>query len=138
MDEERLTTLTADIASAFVSGNTIAASDIPTLIQNIGQSLKDLGGNPSRDPSVPEPLTKQEISKSKGKDYVRCLECQKKMKSLKRHLMTSHGMTADAYKARWGLPKSYTLVSPAYADERRQMAVALGLGKGERSRHSKR
>ena len=43
------------------------------------------------------------IRSSVKRDHVVCLEDGKKMKMLKRHLMTDHGLTPDEYRARWGL-----------------------------------
>ena len=48
---------------------------------------------------------------------------------LKRHLSTEHGMTPEDYKARWSLPKDYPLVAPAYAEQRKELAVKIGLGR---------
>ena len=36
-------------------------------------------------------------------DYIVCLEDGKKLKMLKRHLMTAYGMTPEEYRAKWGL-----------------------------------
>ena len=47
----------------------------------------------------------------------------------KRHLMTAFGMTPDAYRAKWGLPASYPMVAPNYAETRRAPAVKIGLGR---------
>ena len=53
----------------------------------------------------------------------------KKMKMLKRHLSTEHGMTPDEYRARWDLGADYPLVAPNYAETRRKLAKQIGLGK---------
>ena len=51
------------------------------------------------------------------------------MKMLKRHLMTAYGMTPDDYRAKWGLPATYPVVAPNYAETRRALAVKIGLGR---------
>ena len=51
------------------------------------------------------------------------------MKMLKRHLMTEHGMTPDAYRARWGLGRDYPMVAPDYAKTRSDLAFRIGLGR---------
>ena len=43
------------------------------------------------------------IRRSVTDDYIVCLEDGKKLKMLKRHLMTKYGMTPEAYRAKWGL-----------------------------------
>ena len=57
-----------------------------------------------------------------------CLEDGKKLKMLKRHLMTRYGMTPDDYRAKWGLPADYPMVAPNYAEQRRTLAKSIGLG----------
>ena len=69
------------------------------------------------------------IKKSVGRDYVICLEDGKKLKMLKRHLATRYQMTPAEYRQRWGLPKDYPMVAPAYAEARSQLAKTIGLGR---------
>jgi predicted transcriptional regulator len=61
-------------------------------------------------------------------DYIVCLEDGKKMKMLKRHLMTDHKLTPDQYRARWGLPSTYPMVASNYAKTRSALAKKIGLG----------
>ena len=61
-------------------------------------------------------------------DFIICLEDGKKLKMLKRHLMTSYGMTPDAYRTKWGLTADYPMVAPNYAERRRNLAIRIGLG----------
>jgi len=130
--QETFITLTADIVAAHVSNNSVAVNDLPTLISNVHSALAALVG-PA--PSVPE--AKQEpavsIRASIKPDYVVCLEDGKKLKMLKRHLMTHYGMTPDQYRTKWGLPADYPMVAPNYAEQRRTLAKSIGLGtKGRR------
>ena len=62
-------------------------------------------------------------------DYIICLEDGKKLKMLKRHLMTHYNMTPDQYRARWNLPADYPMVAPNYAEKRRDLAKKIGLGR---------
>ena len=41
--------------------------------------------------------------------------------SLRRHL-ASHGLTANQYRKRFGLPPDYPMVAPAYSEKRREIA----------------
>jgi len=69
------------------------------------------------------------IKKSVTADYIVCLEDGKKLKMLKRHLMSSYSMTPDQYRSKWGLPSDYPMVAPNYAKARSDLAVKLGLGR---------
>lgn len=129
---ETLITLTADIVSAHVSNNSVAVSDLPVLITNVHNALSGLGD------AAAEPEVKQEpavsIRASIKPDYVVCLEDGKKLKMLKRHLMTHYQMTPDQYRAKWNLPADYPMVAPNYAEQRRALAKKIGLGTKRRKR----
>jgi predicted transcriptional regulator len=123
---ETLVTLTADIVSAHVSNNSVAVNDLPVLIQNVHSALSGLGE------SIEVPQPKQEpavsIRSSIKPDYIVCLEDGKKLKMLKRHLMTHYSMTPDEYRQKWGLAADYPMVAPNYAEQRRTLAKKIGLG----------
>ncbi|MBA3576771.1 MAG: MucR family transcriptional regulator [Sphingomonas sp.] len=124
--DDMLLTLTADIVAAHVSNNSVAVSDLPTLIQNVHQALADISGNGSGPEEKLEP--KVSIRSSVKPDSITCLDCGKKQKMLKRHLMTNHEMTPADYRQKWGLSADYPMVAPNYADQRRTLAKSIGLG----------
>ena len=123
---ETLITLTSDIVAAHVSNNDVKVDDVPTLIRNVYGALSGLGSAPAVE-AKPEPAVS--IRSSVKNDHVVCLEDGKKMKMLKRHLMTDHGMTPAEYRARWGLSADYPMVAPDYAEKRRTLAKQIGLGR---------
>lgn len=130
--QETLVTLTADIVAAHVSNNSVAVSDLPLIIQNVHGALAALG-SPVKEPEVPqEPAVS--IRASIKPDYIVCLEDGKKLKMLKRHLMTHYQMTPDEYRAKWKLPADYPMVAPNYAEQRRSLAKKIGLGTKRRKR----
>jgi predicted transcriptional regulator len=102
-------------------------SDIPTLIHNVHTALVGLGGPVVAEPVKLEPAVS--IRSSIKPDYIVCLDDGKKLKMLKRHLMTHYGMTPDQYRAKWGLPNDYPMVAPNYAEQRRVLAKQIGLGR---------
>jgi predicted transcriptional regulator len=124
--QETLITLTADIVAAHVSNNSVAVSDLPVLIANVHGALAGLGG------AAPVPEVKQEpavsVRSSIKPDFIVCLEDGKKLKMLKRHLMTHYQMTPEQYRAKWNLPADYPMVAPNYAEQRRTLAKKIGLG----------
>jgi predicted transcriptional regulator len=123
---ETLITLTADIVSAHVSNNSVAVSDLPLLIGNVYAALSGLGARAEEAAPKPEPAVS--IRSSVKPDYIVCLEDGKKLKMLKRHLMTHYNMTPDDYRKKWGLPADYPMVAPNYAEQRRSLAKKIGLG----------
>jgi predicted transcriptional regulator len=130
--QETLVTLTADIVAAHVSNNSVAVSDLPVLIQNVHGALTGLG-TPAAEPEVKqEPAVS--VRSSVKPDYIVCLEDGKKLKMLKRHLMTHYQMTPEQYRAKWNLPADYPMVAPNYAEQRRTLAKKIGLGTKRRKR----
>lgn len=123
---ETLVTLTADIVSAHVSNNSVAVSDLPLLIQNVHSALNGLNQGEEQPQPKQEPAVS--IRSSIKPDYIVCLEDGKKLKMLKRHLMTHYGMTPDEYRQKWGLNADYPMVAPNYAEQRRTLAKKIGLG----------
>ncbi|MCK6418245.1 MAG: MucR family transcriptional regulator [Alphaproteobacteria bacterium] len=124
--QEDLLVLTTDIVASYVSNNTVAAEDMPRVIETVFRTLNQMrsGGTASGDrpqPAVP-------IKKSIHPDYIVCLEDGKKLKMLKRHLMTAYKMTPEQYRERWGLPAEYPMVAPNYAQKRSMLAKDIGLG----------
>ena len=133
---ELLITLTADIVAAHVSNNSVAVSDVSTLIGNVHSALSGLSGGSAAPAAAPEPAVP--IRLSVKREYIVCLDDGKKLKMLKRHLMTHYGMTPDDYRAKWGLPADYPMVAPAYAEQRRVLAKAIGLGRAPGSGRKKK
>ncbi len=123
---ETLIALTADVVSAHVSNNVIAVDELPGLIRNVHDALATLREPAAapvvqREPAVP-------VRASIRPDYIVCLEDGKKLKMLKRHLMTHYQMTPDDYRRKWNLPADYPMVAPNYAEQRRSLAKQIGLG----------
>ena len=125
-----LLSLTADIVSSHVSNNTVAVSDLPKLIENVFVTLSQLSLDGQEEETKQEPAVS--IRASIKPDYIVCLEDGKKLKMLKRHLMTHYNMTPEEYRAKWGLAADYPMVAPNYAAQRRQLAKKIGLGTNRR------
>jgi predicted transcriptional regulator len=119
--------LTADIVSAHLSNNRVTPDALAGLIQSVYQSLSMAGAADPAPPAAQTPAVP--IKKSVFADYIVCLEDGKKLKMLKRHLQTSYGLTPDAYRTKWGLPREYPMVAPSYAATRSGLAKKIGLGR---------
>jgi predicted transcriptional regulator len=122
-----LLTLTVGIVSSYVSNNSVSVSGLPSLIQNVHSALAELGGPVAEIVALQEPAVSVRLSIKN--DYIVCLEDGKKLKMLKRHLMTHYQMTPDQYRAKWKLPRDYPMVAPAYAATRKELALKIGLGR---------
>lgn len=109
MANETLLTLAADIVSAHVSNNTVSCDDLPRLIQSVYGSLQGLG---QEAPAEHKPEPAVSVRASLKSDTLTCLDCGTKMKMLKRHLATDHGLSPAEYRARWGLNADYPMVAP--------------------------
>jgi predicted transcriptional regulator len=123
--------LAAEIVSAYVSNNSVPATDLPALINDVFNALTRVGGTPVETPAEPlKPAVS--VKKSVSNDFIVCLEDGKKFKSLKRHLRTQYNMSPEQYREKWGLPADYPMVAPNYAAARSRLAKEMGLGQQRR------
>ena len=123
--------LAADIVSAYVSNNSVPASDLPGLISEVHTALKRVTSGVAVvvvEPAKPAVSAKKSISDN----FLICLEDGKKFKSLKRHLRTKFNLTPDQYREKWNLGPDYPMVAPNYAKARSALAKQMGLGQQRR------
>lgn len=116
---------TARIVAAYVEKNSLPKSNLPGLIGSIAKALEGLGGPveaPPAEPAVP-------IRQSVKNNYVACLECGRKLKTLRKHLNGVHDLSPDEYRAKWGLSADHPIVAPLYSAARSEAAKQLGLGR---------
>ena len=132
-DNSNFIELAADIVSAYVSNNSVAASDLPNLIGDVHGALLRVS-NGAQEAPVEAPKPAVPVKKSVTPDFIICLEDGKKFKSLKRHLRTQYNMSPEEYREKWGLPADYPMVAPNYAAARSNLAKQMGLGQQRRRR----
>ncbi|HEY1929377.1 MAG TPA: MucR family transcriptional regulator [Caulobacteraceae bacterium] len=130
-DKAEIIEMTAEIVAAYVENNTVAAGELPGLIQSVHRALTGVTSGPEtveappKEPAVP-------VRRSITPDHLVCLEDGRKFKSLKRHLRTKYNMSPEEYRTKWGLAKDYPMVAPNYAKARSELAKQMGLGQGGR------
>jgi len=126
LNKDYLVAASGRVVAAYVSHNALPASDLTRLIDQVHRTLSMLStpGEPAvpSTPAVP-------VRKSVRHDRIVCLECGLAFKSLKRHIRVQHNLTADAYRAKWGLAHDYPIVAPDYATRRSELAKSFGLGR---------
>lgn len=125
-DSDALVILSADIVSAYVSNNTIIASELPGIISSVCEALT-VAYAKSGQPQTLKPAVS--IKKSVTAEYIICLEDGKMFKSLKRHIRTHYGLSPEEYREKWSLPYDYPMVAPNYAASRSALAKKIGLGR---------
>jgi len=120
----------AKIIASYVSHHKLSPEQIPELIASVHRSIAGLGqpaeASATLTPAVP-------LRRSVQRDMVICLDCGWKGKMLRRHLTTRHGLSAEDYLKRWGLPGDHPLTAPSYSAQRSTLAKQLGLGRGRRA-----
>ena len=124
--------LVAQILSSYLSNNTVAANDLPAVIDSVKRAFN--GAADSIPPSAVETEPQKwspavPVKRSVSEEELTCLCCGGKFKSLKRHLQTAHQLTPEGYRAAFDLKSDYPVVAPAYAARRSDLAKALGLGR---------
>ncbi len=127
--------LVAKIVAAYLQKNSLDGGQLAALILATRSALAQLGSGsdqePERMPAVP-------VRRSAVNSHVICLECGWKGKILRRHLVSVHGLTPIAYRARWNLPKTHPIVAIDYSKQRADFARRIGLGSRGRGRPLKK
>ncbi len=118
--------LTARIVSSYVRHHTVEVNQFSDLISKVNRAVGQLG-QPVQPAEVLVPAVS--VRRSVHHDYVVCLDCGYRGKTLRRHISTRHGLTRDEYLRRWGLPSDHRLTAPAYSERRSEMAKSIGLGR---------
>jgi predicted transcriptional regulator len=132
-----LAEITVEIVSAYVAHNQVATSDLPKVISAVAGELRTLGREPQAPmPSKPEPAVP--VRRSVRPDHLVCLFCGKKQKLLKRHLALEHELTPNQYRETFGLKSDYPMAAPNYAQQRRELAVKIGLGRPKKPMRRRR
>jgi MucR family transcriptional regulator, transcriptional regulator of exopolysaccharide biosynthesis len=118
--------LTTKIVGSYLRHNIVGATQLPDLIISVHRALTDVGR-----PNPPEVSLTSAVSvrQSVRHDYVVCLDCGYRGKTLRRHISTQHGFSGDEYLRRWGLKTDHPLTAPAYSEHRSALAKQLGLGR---------
>ena len=118
--------LTAKIVGSYVRHQTVGAGQLTDLITTVHRALGELG-----QPNHPEEARTPAVSvrRSVHQDYVVCLDCGYRGKTLRRHINSRHGLSRDEYRKRWGLRNDHPLTAPAYTERRSVLAKELGLGR---------
>ncbi|MGU3494759.1 MucR family transcriptional regulator [Xanthobacteraceae bacterium A53D] len=119
----------AQIVSAFVAHNSISSAELPNLIKAVHAALAGLGGQVPVEAAPKQLAPAISVKRSVTPEHIVCLECGQKFKSLKRHLLSKHGVTPDEYRKKWELSYDYPMVAPNYAMTRSAMAKEIGLGR---------
>src|ERR1700730_14301477 len=117
---------TAMIVSSYVRHHTLRPEQLSDLITTVHHALGQRG-QPVQAEEVLVPAVS--VRRSVHHDYVVCLDCGYRGKTLRRHISTRHGLNRDDYLKRWGLRSDHLLTAPAYSERRSTMAKALGFGR---------
>ena len=132
MSEANEKALVAQILSSYLSNNTVAAADLPSVIDSVKRAFVGSGETVPTTPSDSVTKTWQPavpVKKSVTPEAIICLCCGQKFKTLKRHLQTTHQLSPREYRATFGLKSDYPIVAPNYAAQRSDLAKSLGLGR---------
>jgi predicted transcriptional regulator len=132
MSEADEKALVAQILSSYLSNNTVAPADLPSVIETVKKAFG--GGAEAAPTTASDSVTKTwqpavPVKKSVTPDAVICLCCGQRFKTLRRHLQTTHQLNPREYRAAFELKSDYPLVAPNYAARRSDLAKSLGLGR---------
>lgn len=124
--------LVAQILSSYLSNNTVAPSDLPSVIESVKRAFTgnaETMAPPASDSELKTWEPAVPVKKSISPEAITCLVCGGKFKSLKRHLQSAHQLSPREYRDAFKLKSDYPIVAPAYAAQRSELAKSLGLGR---------
>jgi predicted transcriptional regulator len=131
------TELTASVVIAYVTSRFVATSELAALIASVDTALRKAGASTrapdppvAPKPAAPKPAVPVRVSIQAN--HLLCLECGRSLRSMKRHLQASHGLTPDEYRDKWGLASDYPMIPEEYSQVRSDLAKKSGLGKRAR------
>jgi predicted transcriptional regulator len=118
--------LTAKIVQSYVRHHTLGPDQLSDLITSVHRAIGQLGQPPEPDEVLTPAVS---VRRFVHRDYVICLDCGYRAKTLRRHISTRHDLSQDEYRQRWGLRSNHPLTAPAYSEHRSTMAKTLGFGR---------
>jgi predicted transcriptional regulator len=118
--------LTAKIVVSYVRHHRLGPDQLSDLITSVRRVIGQLGQPPEPDEVLTPAVS---VRGSVHRDYVTCLDCGYRGKTLRRHIATRHGLSGDEYLLRWGLRSNHPLTAPAYSEHRSTAAKARGFGR---------
>jgi len=118
--------LTTEIVRGYVRHHRLGPDQLPDLIASVHRTLGQLGQQVQAEEVLTPAVS---IRQSVRRDYVVCLECGYRGKTLRRHISVRDGLNGDEYRQRWGLRSDHPLTAPAYSEQRSTLAKELGLGR---------
>jgi predicted transcriptional regulator len=118
--------LAAKIALSYVRHHRLGPDQLSDLITSVRRVIGQLGQPPEPDEVLTPAVS---VRRSVHRDFVTCLDCGYRGKTLQRHIATRHGLSRDEYLLRWGLRSNHPLTAPAYSEARSTEAKARGFGR---------
>jgi predicted transcriptional regulator len=118
--------LTTKIVQGYVRHHQLGPDQLPNLIASVHLTLGQLGQQVQPEEIRTPAVT---VRQSVRHDYVVCLDCGYRGKTLRRHISSRHGLNVDEYRRRWGLRRDHPLTAPGYSEQRSTLARELGLGR---------
>jgi predicted transcriptional regulator len=143
VDDKKLA-LVADVAAAYLRRNSVSVDQIGQVVQSVTRALeaaangqpgdaavtaREAGGDALAPGKVEPAVPAVPVRNAVHPDYLVCLVCGIKAKTLKRHLGSAHQLSPESYRQKFGLRKDFPITAPAYSERRSKMAKKIGLGR---------
>ena len=125
--------LATELTIAWLSNPTTRtnADDVPAFLQSMHAAVGRLASPDAAEPEQAQQDYVPAVSARKSlasRDHIISMIDGKPYRTLRRHL-TTHGLTPDEYRQRYGLKPDYPMVAPSYSESRSAMAKTIGLGR---------
>lgn len=105
------------IITAYLGNHDMAPEAVPNFITQVYRAVVAMEVSPPDADLVPVVPIKASVTA----DWIICLVCGERFKSLKRHIKT-HDYSPETYREAFRLPLDYPMTAPNYSEQRRQIA----------------
>ena len=113
------------IVRAQAAHRTMTADEMLSMVKSLSASLMGMATGDPAQPEVAAPTV--DGKKSIKENSVTCLECGKVCKVLTARHLVKHGLTADEYRAKYGLKKGTSLASKSLSRARKTKMAEMKL-----------
>lgn len=118
-----------EIVKAQASVRVMGEEEIINMVRNLSSGLKTASEGPCgavEEPEVPTGL-QADPKKSIKEKSITCLECGKTFKIITRKHLSSHSLSADEYREKWGFKKGTALACKELQRMRRKKMADMKL-----------
>ena len=119
-----------DVVKAQAGIRNMSEDEISSMVQSVADRLRSAETSSKEEKKQGKQEAALDLKKSSIREKsVVCLECGQSFKILSKRHLSTHGMTPQEYKTKWGFKKNQSLVAKSLSRQRRKKMQEIQLWK---------